>query len=120
MPQDTQKELGSVTILHTRGSHHDSDEQPQGVHQDMALAPFDLFSTIKAYGPSAISRFDALRVDNRGAGLAVAAFQDAEVTAQGIVDPFPGTLFSPAPKVVIDDTPRRPVVGDKPPRTAGT
>src|ERR1041384_3387394 len=119
MPQEAQKELGAVTILHACGRHHYSNEQPQRVYQDMALAPFDLFGTIKACGPSAIGGLDALRVDNRGAGLAVAAFQDAEVTAQGIVDPFPGTIFSPAPKVMIDDAPGRQIVGDKAPRTAG-
>jgi hypothetical protein len=33
----------------------------------------------------------------------VTSFEDAEVTLQRIVDPFPGAIFAPAPEVVIDD-----------------
>ncbi len=119
MPQDAQEELRSVAILHARSSHHHRDEQPQRVHQDVALAAFDLFGAVKARVPSSIGRFDGLRVDNRGAGLAGVAFEDPEVPAQGIVEPLPGAISSPAPKVVIDEAPRRQIIGDKPPGTAG-
>jgi hypothetical protein len=85
----------------------------------MALAPFDLLGAVEPVVSTTIGRFDGLRVDHRRAGLGVAAFQVAEVTAQGSVDPLPGTIVSPAPKVVIDDAPGRQSVGDTPPRTAG-
>jgi hypothetical protein len=42
-----------------------------------------------------------------------------EVAPQHLVEPLPGTVFKPAPKVGIDQAPRRHIVGDKPPRTAG-
>src|SRR5262249_38735781 len=51
MPQEAQQELGSVAILHTRGGHNDGHEQPQRIHQDMALAAFALLSPVKTFGP---------------------------------------------------------------------
>ena len=84
----------------------------------MAFAAFDQFGAVKPFFPSSIGGLDGLRVDNRGPGLPGAAFKDTEVTAQGIVDTFPGPIAPPLPKVVVDDTPGRQIVGDKPPRTA--
>jgi hypothetical protein len=87
--------------------------------EDMALAPVDLFGTIKPVVPTAIGGFEGLRVDNRSAGLAVAAFEDAEVAAQHIIDAFPGAVKTPLPEIVRDDAPGWQIIGDKPPRTAG-
>jgi hypothetical protein len=61
MLQDTQEVHGPVTILHTRGGHYYSDEQPQRVHEDMALASFDLLGSIKPVVTNSIRRFDGLR-----------------------------------------------------------
>ena len=84
----------------------------------MALAPVDLLGAVESVVTTAIGGCDALRVNNRCAGLAVATFQNPEVTAQGVIDPFPRPISAPAPTVVIDDAPRRQIIGDKPPRTA--
>src|SRR2546421_4965188 len=119
MPQDTQKELGSATILHTCGGHDYHDEQSQGVHEDMPLAPVDLLGAVEPVVTTTIGRCEGLRVDHACARLPVTSREYAEVTAQDIVDPFPGTIFSPAPKIMIDNAPGRHIVGHMPPRTAG-
>ena len=85
----------------------------------MAFAPFDLLGAVKAFCSSAIGGFDRLRVDNGGTRLPRAAFQHTEIAAQGVVDPLPDPLFSPGRKIGIDDAPRRQIMGDKAPGTAG-
>ena len=69
--------------------------------------------------PKVSTRIWRLRVNNGGTRLPRVAFQHAEVAARGVVAPFPGAISSPAPKVVIDDAPRRQIIGDKAPGTTG-
>lgn len=73
----------------------------------MTLATFDLFGAVKACSPAAVGGFDRLRIDNRGARVPRAAFERAQIAAQGVMDAFPGAIASPAPKVMLYDAPRR-------------
>ncbi len=79
MPQEAQQALGAVAVLYARGGYHHRDEQPKRIHEDVPLATFDQFGPVKACVASAVGGFDGLRVDNRRTGLAVTAFEHAEV-----------------------------------------
>src|SRR5919199_3480820 len=76
----------------------------------MPLTPFDQLGAIEAMVTAWLRRFDGLRVDKRRTRLALASFEDAEVTAQGIVEPFPDAVSPPAPTIGIDDAPGRQIV----------
>ena len=51
MPQDLQQQHGSVGVLHTGGGDDYAEEQPKGIHDDMAFAPLHLFAGIVATDP---------------------------------------------------------------------
>jgi len=57
-----------------RGDNH-SEHQPQRVHQNVALAPFDLLARVEADLAAVPVRLDALAVQDRGAGLVVAVLR---------------------------------------------
>ena len=117
--QEAQQLLGPVTVLHARRGHHDGDEPPQRVHEDMALAPVAPLGAIAAVLPAAVGGVDGRRVEKGRAGWAVAACQAPEVPAPRRIDPLPGAVTTPLPAIVRDNAPGRQLLGDKPPRPAG-
>jgi hypothetical protein len=46
-----QERLGSMPVLDTGGRHDDRQDQPEGIDEDMALAPLDLFARVVAVDP---------------------------------------------------------------------
>jgi hypothetical protein len=51
MAERLQYMLGAIPILHTGRRHYDGEEPPEGVDEEVALAPFDLFMGVKAPEP---------------------------------------------------------------------
>jgi hypothetical protein len=66
---------GTVTVLDARGEHDDHDEQAQGVGDDEPLPAVDLLAGVvtTAVASDGVRALDALRVDDPGAGLGIAA-----------------------------------------------
>src|SRR3954466_2365890 len=58
-----QQRLDTVVILHIRPRHHHRDQQPQRVHQDVALPPLDLLARVEALDPADLGRLDRLAVE---------------------------------------------------------
>jgi hypothetical protein len=51
MPQYIQQLHGPVGVLHTGRRDDHAEEQPEGIDEDMALAPLDLLASIVATDP---------------------------------------------------------------------
>jgi hypothetical protein len=51
MPQPLQHLHGADGVLHTRRGDDHAEEQPEGIHEDMALAALDLLTGIVATDP---------------------------------------------------------------------
>ena len=64
--------------------------------------------------------FDALAVNDTRAGGGLLADTASHLLTQLVVDVLPGAIEAPTPVVVMCRAPRRELVGQMPPRTAGT
>jgi hypothetical protein len=51
VPEDLQRALGPVTVLHTGCGDHHREDQPERIDEEVAFAPFDLFVRIEAADP---------------------------------------------------------------------
>jgi hypothetical protein len=51
VPQAVQDLLRAITVLDTGGGHDHGQEQPEGVHEDVTLPPFDLLARVIAPEP---------------------------------------------------------------------
>jgi hypothetical protein len=51
VPQDVQDLLRPITVLDTGGGNNHGQDQPEGVHEDVTLAPFDLLARVIAPEP---------------------------------------------------------------------
>lgn len=73
MAKHTEENFGPVAVLHTGRGDHQTGQIAPGVGQQVALASFDLFAGIVAAAPGGcgVGTFDALAVDDRGAGYGV-------------------------------------------------
>jgi hypothetical protein len=84
----------------TRDQH--DNHQAQGIHQQMALAPFDLLAAIiAALATAHLRRLDRLTVDTRGTGRGLPTRLPAGLGSQGIQQPAPRTVVAPPREVII-------------------
>jgi len=51
VPQDVQDLLRAITVLDTSGGYDHGQDQPEGIHEDVALTPFDLLARVIAPDP---------------------------------------------------------------------
>jgi hypothetical protein len=61
--------------------------------------------------PPCFGGFDRLTVDDAGAGLALLAGRDPDIITEEIMYHLLGPVLTPLAKVVIDNSPRRLVIG---------
>jgi hypothetical protein len=73
MAEQTEQDLRPVPVLHAGGANMDTQEQPLGIGQKVAFAPFDFLPRVvaAAAAPYGVGALDALAVDDPGAGLGV-------------------------------------------------
>ena len=114
-----QQELGSVPVLNVGGQNHYGEQQANRIDQDMPLAPIDFLARIIATFVAAFTAFDALAIDDRRTGLAVASRQQARGLPQVGVDLHPETIAFPEAKVMVDGAPRGKVTGQVAPLAPG-
>ncbi len=91
-----------------------------GVYQDVALTSFDLLASysITSIFSAHSSTLYRLGIHHARAGLRIPFQANPKAFADGPVDPFPGPVYAPSSKVVIDGGPSREVVGEQTPLTA--
>lgn len=74
-----------AAIYRIRWIDYSLQEHSLCIHQNMALAPFDLLGTVLALHPSDPGRFDALGIDQTGMGLSIPALLSSlSLTSLGI------------------------------------
>src|ERR687898_3208903 len=94
------------------------EDETLGVHQDMALTPFDLLASVVAALLSAHrGALYRLRIHHARTGLRVPLQANPEAFSYGPIDPFPGTVDTPFSEVVVDGGPSGEVVGKQAPLT---
>ena len=77
----------SISILNARTVDDKSDQQPDGVCDDMALTAFYLFSRIVAGNSTAFCRFNTLAVNNTGTWTGRTTSQFPRPDDKCLVDP---------------------------------
>jgi hypothetical protein len=85
----------------------------------VALAPVDFLACVVAARVTALGALDALAVDDRRAGVAIASLELPQEFAQVGVNLRPQPAVFPLPEVMIDRAPRRKVRGQIPPLATG-
>ena len=95
-----------------------AEHQPQGVHQQMALAAFDPLAGVIAYRAAVTVGLDALAVENGGRGPRAFVLSSTDERAQRVVEGGPLVVERPLPEAMIDGLPRRKVGRQITPRTA--
>ena len=107
--------LRPVPILDTCRMNDDRQDQPHSVHQDVTLAPHDLFAGIVSIEPPLFVRLRRLTVDARRARLLVSACCNVYPLTKGVVNPSESSITGPRSKVIIDCPRRWKVVGQESP-----
>src|SRR5437762_349620 len=88
--------LSPVSLRTTGRSHDHAQQQSQGIHQNVPLAPVDLFTGIKAdLAPVAVG-FDALTVQDGGGGLGPALLIGTNAGAQRVIESRPSVVQAPS------------------------
>jgi hypothetical protein len=127
-PQDTQpgepaqhppqQQLGTVAFGGVGRGYDPAEDQPQSIHQQMALAAFDSFAGIVAHLPAVTSGLDALTVQDGGRGPAALAVGSAHEDAQRVMNHGPLMIGHPLPEDLINRFSVRKVGGQIAPGTA--
>src|SRR5437588_11849806 len=113
--QSMEDEACAVTLLHRGGRDHDQQQQAERVHQQMALAPLNLFSCVIAADAFNFSGLDALRVQTPGGRMLVSPALLTHLCTHSVVETLPVAAQAPPPKVVIDTLPTRVFARQHPP-----
>lgn len=113
-----QKQLGSGAFGGAGWRHGHAEHQPQGIHQQMPLAAFDLFGGVITHGAAVPRRLHTLTIQNRGRGPAALVVGAPHERAQGVVEGGPLVVERPLPEDMIDSFPRGKVGRQIPPRAA--
>src|SRR3989441_7201103 len=98
-----EQERGRHPVIQTGAGNEDSDQQPQRIHQQMPLAPFDFFAAIiPALRAPDLGGLDRLAIDAHGTGGGLAPRFHARAFAHGLDHLGPCPVVAPLGKVVID------------------
>ena len=119
--QVPQQGLCGVAVLDARGGNDHLQQQAQGVHGDVPLAPVHLFGVIPAAaGPGhGVGGADRLGVDDRGRGRGATPGRGPDLGTQRIVQPGQGAVVPPGGEVAVDGAPGREIRGQVPPGASG-
>jgi hypothetical protein len=94
------------------------EDQPFGVHQQVALAtPYLLVSVVAPLFSTHACGLRGLGVGDPCAGERVPAQAGPQPLAQRGVEPLEGRVYAPPPEPSIDGLPRREIAGQEPPGT---
>ena len=100
------------------GVNPHGEDQPEGVHEEMALAALDLLARVVAdIAPVAVA-LHALAVEDARTGPAVVARRRAHHSADPVVELTPEALAAPAAEDMVDGLPRREAPGKQAPLDA--
>ncbi|MEN3615253.1 hypothetical protein AAH979_37715 [Plantactinospora sp. ZYX-F-223] len=114
--------LGAVAVLDAGGADHDDEDEAEGVGDDGPFAAVDVLAGVVASAVPAhgVGGLDALRVDDPGGRLPVAALLEADLFTEVVQDALGDLVLFPADEVPVDGLPWREVGRELPPGAAGT
>jgi len=82
------------------------EHETLGIHQEVALAPFDLLASVVTSIFSADrGALDRLAIHHPGTGLGISFQANPEALADSPIDPLPSTVDTPFSEVVVDGGP---------------
>ena len=114
-----QKTLCAYPILYVGRGDVNRERETQGVHQEVALAPFDIFvSVIAAWVGRFFDGLDALGIHNGRRRLGILAYPLPLRRTQRFEDKEPQSAQSEPSEVIVNGRPRRKVMGQEPPMAA--
>jgi len=108
----------SQAIIGIRRRHHHGHDHPQGVDQDLPLAPLDLFAAVNAEVLALGRRLEALRVHAASGGFGRSASPPALPLAQGLHHAGPDAVSSPARAIALEGAPVAQLLGHQTPWAA--
>jgi len=100
----------AIAILDIGGVDGQPDQQPDGVDDDMALAPLDLLAGIIAANPARLRRFHGLAVDHAGARAGLTTLQFARRHGEMKADRLQQPAVAPVVEVALYRRGRREVL----------
>lgn len=106
---------GTVALGDVGGGDQHPEHQAHRVHQQVALAPLDIFGGIVAYRAAAGRGLHALAVQNGGGGAAVLACGLAHQRPQAVIEALPGVILGQVAEDMIHGLPRRIALGQQGP-----
>jgi len=115
----TQELVTSSDVRHIRRSDKHPHEQSQRVNDHVAFAASDLLACVVADLLCRSSIWDALRVQDGGAGAGVVAALGSSKVRETTLDRVPGPVLAPRHKPFMNRGTRRELVGKHPPLTPG-
>jgi hypothetical protein len=121
LPEEGRQQLPSrIPVLNVGWQDHHQQHQTHRIDQDMSFAALDLFAGIVTPLVAGFTALDALAVDDRRAGVALATVEQTQMFPQMGVDLLPHTVVLPEPKVMIDCAPGSKVFGQIAPLRASS
>jgi hypothetical protein len=111
---------GSIPILDGGGSDANAQDQTEGVHEPMTLAPADLLARIVAHRwATLLGAFDALAVEDGRARRGLASCGDSHLDSQPLVESCPQAALAPGREAIEDRGLGRKVLGQQTSLTPG-
>jgi len=110
VPKQSQHQTRTIAVLNIGRMDDGNKHQPKNIYEQMAFAAIDLLASIVAVRPPfSVVLTDWLSMIG-SARLPFSPSRFARIAAQFIVNPLPGAIQPPTPKVVIDGFPMRQVM----------
>jgi len=104
--------ISPVAVLNVGGVNDKADQQANGVGDDMALAPLDLFTGIITTNPATFRGFNGLTVDHPRTWASLAALRFTRGHDKGMVDLVQDAIVTPVIEITRHRGGWRQVIGD--------
>ena len=114
-----QEQFRSVAFCCARSCDFNPKHQPEGINQQVPLAPFDVLGSVEAYDTPMGIGFDALTVQNGCGRPAIPSIRFADQRPQAGIDRLPHVVPDPTPKDVINRFSGRKISRNHAPRATG-
>lgn len=84
------------------GRHRHRQQQTQRIDHKMTLPTRDFLAAVVPLRTAGLGAFDRLGVDRPRTRMGIPPGRDANPHSEGIQDPLPGSIVSPARKIIVD------------------
>src|SRR5215510_10148606 len=110
-----QQQAGPSGVGHRSSCDQYSHQEAQGINQQMAFVPFDVFAFVVAAFPTQFRGLDTLAVEAASRGMFVASSLLAHLGAQGVVEALPVSAVAPLTEIPVHTGPLWILMGEHAP-----